>query len=145
MRVLALVLLFSSISIQALGAYDCENKDFRIEISDFARADLSPNQDDIMSALFDNDITVTVTEKSTGISTTYDKVAAIADGAGQDSYQSFIMDGLLIPMQMRTNFYFEHEGGCLEGSVYSETNKVWYEIDSCWGNSENRMMCEENW
>ncbi len=143
MRLKLLTLFLSLYSINSYSyMYQCENSDFAITIEGSGSPELNLNNLEIGPQLFDNDITVKVKEKADNSENLYNIVASITDGAGQDSFQSFVLDGYLTPLEMRTDFYFEHEGGCLDGSVYSTSKNQWVNFDGCWGESENKMKCE---
>ena len=147
MKKILLFMMSLTFCFQLFGSdmlYKCANQDFDILVMGSSlpfEATESIDDRSFARMLFDNDISVKVTEGSN----TYqcNIVASLTDGAGQDSFQAFSRDdSYLVPLSMKTDFYFEHEGGCLDGSVYSESQKKWITFDACWDDhASNRMMC----
>ena len=123
--------------------YECSNSQFKVTVSgsQIFEDEYGISDREFITSIFDNDIEVKVEEGS--LSETYKIVASIADGAGQDSFQAFSRaNSSLTPLELKTDFYFEHEGGCLEGSIYSLKTNKWIQIDGCWDNdATERMMC----
>jgi hypothetical protein len=143
---IALVILLSATnSLVAETLYKCNNNDFEITVRGSSlpfEDDINIDDHDFIRLMFDNDISVEVAEGEK--SYIYNIVASITDGAGQDSFQAFSRsESSLTPLEMTTDFYYEHEGGCLDGSVYSKAQRRWVNFDACWDESaDNRMMCE---
>lgn len=99
------------------------------------------------SQLFNNNHAIEIDYK--GRTFRYDTMVSVStDGAGQDIFQSFYQDGLS-GFGENANFYFEHEGGYLAGSVkvprvYGPNIPAYeHEYEETYEFNNYSMSCEE--
>lgn len=141
-----IVLLMATLINLSAYAYEykCSNNDVTIEIVGSTQIEEVSFYSDDPKAIFKNDYKYIISEKGVDAKT-FSIVAASSDGAGQEAFEVFDLDRDLSPLKNVASFYFEHEGGCLDGNYFSFKQDKWISIDACWGDSPNRLMCEDGY
>lgn len=138
----SVTLLFGFLLPLSIYAYDCSNSEVRITVKGSSSLNYVSELRSNPKKVFDNDYVYTIYEQGEQ-PRSFSIIAATTDGAGQDAFDVFKLDSDLSPVEKVAGFYFEHEGGCLEGSYFSFKKGKWVDISPCWGASKERIMCKE--
>lgn len=133
------------LSLTSFGyEYHCSNKDVTIKVDGNTIIEEVEEYKVDPKKIFDNDYRYTILEKGVEAKT-FSIVAASSDGAGQEAFEVFKLGTDLSPLENVASFYFEHEGGCLEGNYFSFKTNKWVDIPGCWSDSPNRLMCDPDY